>query len=102
MPRLTKRAVEAVSPAKGKPVIAWDDQVPGFGIKVLPSGTRKYLVKYRTQGGGRRAQQRWYVLGTHGAITCEQAREMAKAALASVAVGLVPKPTSIPCDRRQG
>lgn len=60
MARITKRAVEAVEPT-AKPVLLWDDQLPGFGVKVLPNGLRRYLVKYRAGGGGRAAAQRWYM-----------------------------------------
>lgn len=86
MPRLTKRFVEAIEPAD-KPTHIWDDQLSGFGVRVLPNGHRRYLVKYRTGGGGRTAPQRWYLLGTHGAITCEQARDLAQQVLAVVARG---------------
>lgn len=28
-----------------------DAKVSGFGVKVLPSGKRNYILKYRTRGG---------------------------------------------------
>lgn len=90
MPRLTKRAVESITPAT-TPVFLWDGQLPGFGVKVLPSGQRRYVVKYRAGGGGRAAQQRWYTVGTHGAITAEQARDLAQQVLAAVAHGRDPQ-----------
>lgn len=85
--RITKRAVDQLSPDSKKPVFLWDNQLPGFGVKCLPSGKKRYLVKYRSDGGGRSARQRWYMLGTHGHITPDQARKMAIQALASVANG---------------
>jgi len=89
MPRLTKRFVETieVTPA---PVYAWDDQLAGFGVKVLPSGRRKYVCKYRL-GGGRAGRDRWYLIGTHGQLTCDQAREMAMQILSAVARGQDPQ-----------
>ncbi|SDE64647.1 tyrosine-type recombinase/integrase [Rhodospira trueperi] len=90
MPRLTKRVVEG-APVPAKATYLWDDQLPGFGVKVLPSGQRRYLVKYRANGGGRSAPQRWFTLGTHGAVTLEQARDMAQQVLAAVARGLDPQ-----------
>ncbi|WP_207912088.1 site-specific integrase [Frankia sp. BMG5.11] len=90
MPRLTKASVEAVSVPASSPVLSWDDQIPGFAIKVLPSGTRKYVLKYRT-AGGRGGRQRWLGLGTHGAITVDQARKLAKQAAAAVARGEDPQ-----------
>lgn len=90
MARLTKRTVEAVEPGTA-PVLLWDDQLPGFGVKVLPTGLRRYVVKYRVGGGGRTAPQRWLTLGTHGAITAEQARALAQQALAAVSRGEDPQ-----------
>jgi integrase len=91
MTRLTKTIVEAAVPLAGKPLILWDQQLSGFGVKILPTGARKYLIKYRTMGGGRRATQRWFMLGTHGAISCEQARTMAQKALGEIASGIDPQ-----------
>jgi integrase len=91
MPRLTKRIVDALAPSPAGAVYAWDDQLSGFGVKVLPSGSRRYIVKYRIGSGGRQAPQRWLTLGAHGAITCDQARDMAQQALAAVARGEDPQ-----------
>ncbi len=89
MPRLTKRTVEAIQSAS-LPQYLWDDQLPGFGVKVLPSGKRRYVCKYRV-GGGRTGRQRWYFLGMHGQITCDQAREQASQVLSAVARGEDPQ-----------
>lgn len=94
MPKLTKRNVEAAVVPATKPVYLWDSQLPGFGIKILPSGTRRYIVKYRV-GSGRRAPQRWMTLGTHGAITCDQARNLARSALSQITEGLDPQAEKI-------
>ncbi|HZM08122.1 MAG TPA: tyrosine-type recombinase/integrase [Methylocella sp.] len=89
MPRLAKRLVETIAVATA-PVYAWDDQLAGFGVKVLPSGRRKYVCKYRV-GGGREGRDRWYLIGTHGQLTCDQAREMAMQILSAVARGQDPQ-----------
>lgn len=89
MAKLTKRSVEAISPS-AKPIYGWDDQLSGFGVKVLPSGRRVYVCKYRV-GGGRSGRIRWYTIGVHGPITCDQAREAASGILASVARGEDPQ-----------
>src|SRR5579862_5355092 len=91
MPKLTKSTVDAIAPSPTGPVYAWDQQLSGFGVKVLPAGSRRYIVKYRIGGGGRKARQRWLTLGTHGTITCDQARDMAQQALAAVARGEDPQ-----------
>jgi integrase len=91
MPKLTKRTVEAAEPA-AQPWYLWDEQPKGFGVKILPSGERKYVLKYRAGGGGRAAPQRWLSLGRHGSIiTLDQARALAQAALAAVARGQDPQ-----------
>jgi integrase len=88
--RLTKLVVEAIPiPSKGA-TYRWDDRLPGFGVKVLPSGARKYLLKYRTPGG-RLGKQRWLSLGVHGAITVDQARKLAQRASGDVAGGSDPQ-----------
>lgn len=89
MPKLTKRIVETVTPTS-KPAYVWDDQLSGFAIKVLPSGRRVYVCKYRV-GGGRAGRTRWYTIGVHGPVTCDQARDMAAKVLASVARGEDPQ-----------
>jgi integrase len=89
--KLTKRLVEALECEANKPVYVWDATLPGFAVKALPSGLKKYLVKYRTQGGGRSAGQRWLVIGTHGQITLEQARKQAQQVFAAVTRGEDPQ-----------
>jgi integrase len=66
---LTKQIVE-----KAPPGFTWDSRVPGFGVRVLASGRRSYVHQYRAKSG----KQRRTVLGVHGAITVEQARDMAR------------------------
>ncbi len=93
MPKLTKRLVEALEPGL-KPVFLWEAETPGFGLKVLPSGQRRYVAKYRV-GGGRSARQRWYMIGSHGTLTCDQAREIARDILSLAAKGGDPQGTRI-------
>lgn len=71
--RLTKRAVEALQ-AQEHDYVIWDADLRNFGVKVTPKGRKTYFVFYRTQAG----TQRRPALGTHGEITAEQARDMAR------------------------
>src|SRR5260370_837546 len=50
--KLTKRTVEAISPAGGDGLI-WDTEIPGFGVKVTPRGARIYVLQY-SRGDSRR------------------------------------------------
>ena len=73
MPKLTKRTVESVRPDPDHEVIVWDNDLPGFGVRVWPSGKRTYILKYRTRDG----RQRKATIGRHGPLTPEQARNRA-------------------------
>lgn len=81
MPHLTKRSVEAL-PVKDRDYIVFDDEVSGFGVRILPSGKKSYLVQYRSGGRTRRI-----AIGRHGTVTADQARTRAKELLGAVAGG---------------
>jgi integrase len=70
MPKLTKRFVESVKPAATDQVI-FDEDIPGFGLRVLPSGVRSYLVQYRNAQG----RSRRLTIGKHGKVTADGARK---------------------------
>ena len=70
MGKITKRAVDVLAP---KAPILWDGEIPGFGVRPLPSGAKIYLLKYRTRAG----RPRWLTLGRHGPLTPEMARKAA-------------------------
>ena len=81
MAKLSKRVVDAAE-AQGKDYVIWDDELPGFGLRVFTSGKRSYLIQYRSAGRSRR-----YTIGQHGVWTPELARKEAKAQLGRVAQG---------------
>lgn len=84
MVKLTKRAVEDAAPAAAE-YFVWCDELPGFGLRVYPSGKRGYLVQYRAAGRTRRVK-----IGLHGRLTADEARREAKALLGQVAKGSNP------------
>lgn len=84
--RLTKRSVEA-SRASGKPAFLYDADLKGFGLKVMPSGVKTFIVEYRPGAGGRDMPKRRVTLGRFGALTTDEAREIAKGMLGSVHSG---------------
>ena len=85
MPKLTKRFVETVEPST-KAIVLFDEQVTGFGLRIMPSGVRSYFVQYRSQDG----RSRWFTIGTHGRVTAEEARKRARQILAEVTQGKDP------------
>lgn len=83
--RISKRTVDAAK-AGAERFTLWDSDLKGFGLRVSPSGTKTYLVRYRV-GGGRTGTLRQLVIARHGVLTADQARERARVALAQVAAG---------------
>ncbi len=67
----------------------WDAKLPGFGVRVRPTGAKTFLVVYRA-GTGRTAPFRRYTIGAVGKIAPDAARTQAKALLGSVANGADP------------
>ena len=76
--KLTKRSIERL-PVKDKDYIAFDVDLPGFGVRVMPSGRRFFLIQYSRHGRTRRVS-----LGQFGPITAEIARKEATRLLGNV------------------
>lgn len=81
MAKLTKRVVDAAE-VREKDYFIWDDELPGFGLRIFASGKRSYLIQYRAAGRTRR-----FTIGLHGIWTPETARQEAKVQLGRVAGG---------------
>ena len=82
---ISKRTVDRLSVEK-KDATFWDRELPGFGVRVYPSGSRVYIAQGRSPAGIRRV-----TLGRHGAITPEQARKKAGTAIARIRQGEDPE-----------
>jgi integrase len=81
MAKLSKRIVDQVE-AGEKDYFIWDEELPGFGLRVFKSGKRSYLVQYRAKGRTRR-----FTIGTHGVWTPDTARVQARVLLGRIAQG---------------
>jgi integrase len=81
MTKITKRIVDAAE-IRDNDYIIWDDDLPGFGVRVFTSGKRSYVIQYRAGGRSRR-----YAIGLHGVWTPESARQEAKVQFGRVARG---------------
>lgn len=72
---LTKRSCDAAKPGSGTYTL-WDDDIPGFGLRVTAGGAKTFVLKYRDQNTGR---QHWHSIGRFGADTTpDQARTTAE------------------------
>jgi hypothetical protein len=90
MVKLTKRTVDALA-ARDKPFITFDSDVKGFGVRIMPSGLKTFVLEYRPGSGGRQVHKKRLTLGRYGAMTVEQARAGALTALARVRLGSDPQ-----------
>lgn len=79
--KLTARTVNAITPT-GERFRVWDTEIIGFHVRVSPLGKRTYAISYRHKGLAKE-----FTLGTHGAITADQARDLAKAYIGLIAKG---------------
>jgi integrase len=83
---LTKTCVTNAKPGAERLYI-WDRDLPGFGLRVEPTGVKSFVVKYRADGGGRSAPQRMMTIGRFGPLTAELARRQAKTILGGAVAG---------------
>jgi Arm DNA-binding domain len=84
------RSAVAGLPTPAKPTTYYDADLPGFGLKLLPSGARSWIVEYRPGISGRGTAKRRVVLGRPPLVTPEKARQLAKDILATARVGADP------------
>jgi integrase len=81
--KLTNAFVKEVNP-KDRDFSITDAQLPGFELRIRPSGVKAFTFRYRIQGG---PQQR-LKLGNHPALSADEARKRALIAAASIANGI--------------
>lgn len=103
MARITKRLVDALRPQKSgsaddvevaaaqepqskKDVVAWDDELRGFGVRFKPSGAGAFIIQYRNAEG----RSKRLTLGSVAELTPEEARKLARTKLSGVAHGADP------------
>jgi integrase len=91
--KLTKRVVDALKAPEPSKVgvkvresFVWDRELRGFGVQVMPSGLKSFVIQYRTSEG----RPRRVVIGRYGLMTAEEARTLAHEKLVAVSKGVDP------------
>ncbi len=80
--KLTVRLVESVKPGETD-IFVWDTEVPGFGLRVWPSGKQVFIFQYRNK----HRQTRRPAIGQYDTVRPEQARRIARQWAAEVQRG---------------
>src|SRR5262245_20439959 len=62
--------------------VRWDSAIPGFGVRIYPSGRKAFILRFRVNG-----RKRLLTLGMYGPLTLDQARTQARKRLGDVADG---------------
>ena len=88
--RLDQARVDALKPRRSAYDVR-DRELKGFGVRVLSSGAKRYFV--HSQHNGRRV---WKMLGQAGSIGVDEARERARAMLASIRTGTADETAAVP------
>ena len=83
---LTKRIVDRLE-VDDKDAVFWDRELPGFGLRVYPSGAKVYVVQTRCAGRSKRV-----TVGRHGDVSPDQARKEAARIIARIKAGEAPIP----------
>ena len=84
--KLTKQTADSAEIRAARYTI-WDSGLSGFGLRVEPTGGRTFIVRYRGEGGGRNAPQRYMTLGKYPLVSVPDARAAAMKLLAKAQLG---------------
>ncbi|MCJ9730546.1 integrase family protein [Bradyrhizobium sp. PRIMUS42] len=85
---ITKTLVDGLEKQPSEYTV-WDAKLPGFGVRVRPTGAKSFIVVYRA-GTGRTAPVRRYTVAAVGKLAPEAARTQAKILLGNIANGADP------------
>lgn len=87
--KLSDRTLKALKPAQaGARYDLWDDQVPGFGVRVNDKGKRTFILLARFNGAKYPTRRS---LGDYDVLSLEEAREKARAWNKLIQKGIDPK-----------
>src|SRR5947209_8668196 len=79
---LTDLAIRGLAPAADRRIELFEAKIPGFAVRVFPSGIKSFVVFYRHKGRLRRL-----TLGRYPVLSLSDARRLAREALHKVTHG---------------
>lgn len=88
--KITKRTVEGAE-ARASRYIVFDSVVPGFGLRVYPSGEKSWVFEYRPGEGGRSTLKKRVTIGKVADLTPDMARKEADKLRSQVKTGSDPQ-----------
>ena len=92
---LTKDLTVRALIAADRPYIVWDE-TSALGVRVMPTGSRSFLVTYQHAG-----RSRWFHLGRYPAVPLAEARTLAGKIKARAALGEDPQGEKVAARHRQ-
>lgn len=88
--KLTARTLDGLPhPTRGR-VEYFDESVPGFAVRIFPTGRKVFTLLYRMKGG-RASKKERVDLGTYPPLTLSQARDLASKLKAEIQLGKDPR-----------
>ena len=84
--RLTERFVESLPSPRDRFAFVWDDEIRGFGVRVMPSGIKTYVFDYKLDGMRHRV-----TIGRHGERPIDEIRGEAERMRGLVSSGVDPR-----------
>jgi integrase len=86
--KLTRATIDSINLPKGKTdAIVFDQDLPGFGLRIRAGGSRNWIVQYELHGH----QQRRVTIGSVKVFSPEKARKEAREILAKARLGQDPQ-----------
>lgn len=85
--KLTKTVVDKAfyDGVSGSRDVRWDDELPGFGVRIYPSGKKTYVLSYRIHG-----RKRLISIGQCNVIPIDEARRQVRMHLGDIARAIDP------------
>lgn len=95
--RLNKRTIDDATYEEPGGCYLWDTAMPGFGVRLYPTGRKSFVVSCWTKG-----RRRFYTLGPYGKLTHIRRRVRPLRSSAWSAAAKIPPPNESPPASSRG